>query len=435
MCRVARANEAQRAEVRHILHGPRLQPEVTVDAPSGRTLLAHEPTHVAQQPEMLGGLAARGQPVVTPVDAPHLQRTLAEVLDYETLARRIHDAVAGWGTDEEAVYRALQMLERDATAITRLDTLYTSRYGETLEQAIRGDFSGSELEYALQLINLGTAGSAQRVGSLPTTPAEWEAAARQVRNAVQGLGTDEEAIYAVLRPLNRDPNSVDQLKQTYQRLFSEDLVVRLRDEMSGSELAYALYLLRLVASPEGEAVSGEVERLVGSRMAWTPSGPGGTNDFAVWASAATEGTAPAIAASTTINCWEMVLLAAYRTRNLSWQWIHDLYTRHTGAGWTAFFNEMMGRPHIGYNRAGTPPRVPARGDIVFFNGPAHVALANGVTDSTGRTQILSFWPPPNVVPYTSGTIDAIKLTTIEELDTFMTAHMGSPTIEFATPPW
>jgi hypothetical protein len=57
------------------------------------------------------------------------------------------------------------------------------------------------------------------------------------------------------------------------------------------------------------------------------------------------------------------------------------------------------------NLSDNPPRIPIRGDIVFFEGAAHVALATGARDGMRRSKVLSFWPPPDVVPYTAGTLD------------------------------
>src|SRR5207248_2750635 len=76
------------------------------------------------------------------------------------------------------------------------------------------------------------------------------------------------------------------------------------------------------------SVTGVAAGMQGRRITWTPSGPGSHDTFDNWASAATEATAPALDPTTTINCWEMILLAAYRAKMLTWDWIHDLYTAH-----------------------------------------------------------------------------------------------------------
>lgn len=362
-----------------------------------------------------------------------VSRLIAGSLDFTTLARRIHDAMSGLGTDEEAVYAALQQCERDATAIASLKSTYLSQYGEDLEAAIRGDFSGSELEYALQLLGGGSAGSAQAIGGTPASAADYDAAAGRIRTAVEGAGTDEEAIFAVLRPLNRDPTLITRLATAYNALYSEDMVDRLIDELSGQELTYCLYLLRRGPSAGMDRVTAGMEGEVGEQATWTGSGPGSGNTFEAWASAASEAAAPPISSSTSINCWEMILLCAYRAGLLSWQWIHDQYTAAV-VDWGAHMVSVMSR---GARVPWTAGTAPVRGELVFMDGIAHVALATGNLDGAGRSEILSFWPPPNT-PFTpGGTLDTVKITTIEELRDYWAARRppGFATIELAAPPW
>jgi hypothetical protein len=147
------------------------------------------------------------------------------------------------------------------TSVTGSDTTAQSQISgqiqRILEEAIRGDFSGEELEYALQLLNMGQAGSKQAIGGAPGTDDEWKSAAKRLREAVEGLGTDEEAIYAVLLPLNRDPALIKHVKAAYSSAYKEDLRERLIDEMSGTELDHALYLLG--EGPKGMDVKYGVE--------------------------------------------------------------------------------------------------------------------------------------------------------------------------------
>ena len=236
---------------------------------------------------------------------------------------QIRKAIVGWGTDEEAVYRALRQLGRDANKIARLEALYLAQFGDSLEDDIRGDFSGSELDEALVLIS----------------STGLQLAARRIRTAVEGWGTDEDAIYEALNALGRDQTQVGQLKEIYQDLYHEDLLTRIDKEMSGGELGFALHLLRQPTArqagvaAEGEQVSSEMTQ-TGTRMHWEPSGPGKTppTDFWTWASAPSEGPLPTIADTTTMNCWEVVLLLAYRQGAVSWQWIHDVYVSDPRTG-------------------------------------------------------------------------------------------------------
>ena len=262
------------------------------------------------------------------------------------------------------------------------------------------------------------------------------ALADAIHAAVDRLGTDEAAIFSALGQLNRDPAEVDRLMAAYQARHGADLLTVLADELSGADLQQARFLMRLQSSARMDTAAGELETMVGQQATWTGSGPGSGNTFEQWASAATEAAAPPVSALTSINCWEMVILAAYRSGVLTWQWIHDRYTANVG-DWGGYMVTMLSKgsriPYVPGARAG---RAPLRGDIVFMDGIAHVAMATGNVDGAGRAEVISFWPPPNT-PFTrGGTLDSVKVTTIEELSDWWAANMPpAPVVELAAPPW
>lgn len=412
----------------------------------GRELLAHELTHVAQQghagplagppssaparPRISPATGAAGvlrkseppgQQTPTPAQAP----ALAAEPDYAALAVQIRKAIVGLGTDEEAVYRALRQLGRDANKIARIEALYLNQFGDSLEDDIRGDFSGDELDQALTLIS----------------STELELTARRIRTAVEGLGTDEDAIYAALNTLGRDQTKVKQLKDTYKNLYHEDLITRINDEMSGDELGFALHLLRQPTAlqssvaAEGEKVAIEMKQ-TGAKMRWNQSGPGTPKptDFWTWASAPSEGPLPKIAETTTMNCWEVVLLLAFRKKAVSWKWIHDVYVSDPTSWSENLVEKMSSGLQIPYQPKSNPPHLPLRGDIVFFDDAGHVALATGTRNGEGKTEVLSFWPPPDN-PALAGALDAVKITNIEDLEDFMKKQRWNHDVTFATPPW
>jgi len=124
--------------------------------------------------------------------------------DYEEISEELHNAMAGLGTDEEGVYFALNRLKRDPKAIDLLMKKYEAKYKINLLEQIYDEFSGTELEYALQLLNAGKKGSAQEVkDATPTSEENWKNAADRLNKAFEGWGTDEEAVYAVLTPFHR----------------------------------------------------------------------------------------------------------------------------------------------------------------------------------------------------------------------------------------
>jgi hypothetical protein len=157
------------------------------------------------------------------------------------------------------------------------------------------------------------------------------------------------------------------------------------------------------------------------RATWHPSGPGSTpgdpdrlpsgymTNFAEWASAATEDTSFDVGPGMVINCWEMVLWSAYKTKEITWAKIHDIYTYSGPHSWAAELASRLSAGAVTWDRATKKPAL-KRGDIVMFDGIAHVALATG----TG-SDIYSFWPPPDTAFLAGGTPDRVKKTTIEAL--------------------
>jgi hypothetical protein len=177
-----------------------------------------------------------------------------------------------------------------------------------------------------------------------------------------------------------------------------------------------------------DATSHAMGGSVGTTMVWRPSGPGSGTNFETWASAATETPFPAVSATTVMNCWEAVLLSAYRSGAINWAWIHNLYTSVPPASWVASMSRGASQH---YAVPGPNLRMPQRGDLVFFDGLAHVALATG-----SGSEVYTFWPPPNT-PFTpGGTTDQVKVFTIEALSTWWEANMPpAPVITFASPRW
>lgn len=195
----------------------------------GRRLLAHELAHTVQQ-----GAAGSSRVQRVPAD-----------LDFSKLARRIHDAIDGPGTDEEAVYAALQQLERDPAAIAKLEATYQNDFKLSLRADIDGDFSGEELEYAMQLINGGTAGSEQRIENGPNAIVSVATAIERLWAATDRIGTDEEAIFATLLPFGRNTG---ELEDAFEKRYGDNLRATLVSELGGTELDYAMSLM----APEGE---------------------------------------------------------------------------------------------------------------------------------------------------------------------------------------
>ncbi|MGB5818244.1 MAG: DUF4157 domain-containing protein [Saonia sp.] len=322
----------------------------------------------------------------------------------EKIARSLHKAVDGLGTREAEIIAILQ--GRSSAEITQISTAYLRLYHESLNERLEDELGGSDwLETSILLS-----------GRVPNVLEE-------VLISTMGRGTDEERLLAALDSLGMDLTLISLLKQEYLARTGHRLRTVLISELSRSDLTRALLLIR---DNPLEETANEMTSLVGARAAWTPSGPTGSvgatsgNDFADWASAASESTAPEVLPSTTINCWEMVLLSAYRAGVLSWNWIHNLYVNVQMSDWP----DTMSSSRTPYS----PGDLITRGYLVFFDGVAHVALATGNPD-----EVLTFWPPPDFAPdaYTWGTVDEVKIRSLSSLITYM----GAPAVEYGAPSW
>ncbi len=108
----------------------------------------------------------------------------------------------------------------------------------------------------LQRQAAGGAGGGAGGGAAPAaggglTPEMLEQIARRLREAMQGLGTDEEAIYGALS--GRSQDQVNAIETTYERLYDRDLQADIRDELTDSEMETLA-----MQSPEGRS---EAERM------------------------------------------------------------------------------------------------------------------------------------------------------------------------------
>lgn len=210
--------------------------EHELESEGGKRLLAHELTHVVQQQKT----------------SKSIQRMPSLIeSDIDEITTQVRNAIDRWGTDEEAVYAALQRLERDSNAIKKADAVYSKKYGTTLEDDIRGDFSEEELQYALELIGITPPVINELIQPTPSYASDYDSYARKLYNAMDIWGTNEEAIYGVLIAMENVPERVDRLKAAYTNkypagLHGGDLEYDIRAEMSDEELDYALLLLNVI---------------------------------------------------------------------------------------------------------------------------------------------------------------------------------------------
>jgi hypothetical protein len=145
------------------------------------------------------------------------------------VAQQVHDAVEGAGTDENAVFGALA--GRTQEEIDRIAAAYLRMHGRAMIDDLRDDLSDGELR---RLATLSPAFAPEGAAG----PGGAAGVAAQLRDAMEVLGTNEEAVPAALS--NRSPAEILAIKAAYLGLTGRHLEADLRDELSGDELQRAL---------------------------------------------------------------------------------------------------------------------------------------------------------------------------------------------------
>ena len=144
----------------------------------------------------------------------------------DSIAEQLRDAMAGLGTDENAIYAALA--GRSAAETASIALAFKRLTGKELMAELQDELSQSEL------MKLG----ALSPEAAKTPQVQAAQIAGQLRDAIAGPGTNEEAVLAALN--GRDPAMVAEIKQAYKKLTGETLEAALRGDLSGDELDQAL---------------------------------------------------------------------------------------------------------------------------------------------------------------------------------------------------
>lgn len=162
------------------------------------------------------------------------------------LAERIHDAMEGLGTDEDAVYGALS--GRTPEDLDAIRDAYSFAYNHTMLEDINDDFSGDELARVMRLLEGRPAPGATATAAERETSAVARARdiAQQLKDAIFGLGTAEDQIFNALE--GRSADEIAEIRRQYFALTGNSLDRDLREDLSGDELERALALVHSTAS-------------------------------------------------------------------------------------------------------------------------------------------------------------------------------------------
>ncbi len=128
--------------------------------------------------------------------------------------------IFGAGTDEDRVYAALAGLSPFEVLVVK--HLYQYDYGASLEAHIKDEFSGSEEDRALALMESNA------------VKADAAALHEAMKGGLTGWGTDEDAIMKALRGKTEEERL--QLINYYKTEYGRDLTADLEDELGGHDL-------------------------------------------------------------------------------------------------------------------------------------------------------------------------------------------------------
>lgn len=209
-----------------------------------RRLMAHELTHVVQQGsgraagviqrQGTGGAAPASGSAPSP-PAPSLGGLSEEMV--RQIARNLRAAMAGLGTDEDAIYAAFA--GRTQEQVDAIERVYNAMFGRSLQADLRDELTDSEMR---QLGVFGAASAATaEPGGAATAGVLAGMVAERLHRAMDRLGTDEAAIFAALSGRTADERRA--ISAAYERIAGHTLEHALRDELSGSDLTRALRLL------------------------------------------------------------------------------------------------------------------------------------------------------------------------------------------------
>ncbi|XP_064644568.1 uncharacterized protein LOC135498269 isoform X3 [Lineus longissimus] len=147
----------------------------------------------------------------------------AENFDAETDSEKLRKAMKGLGTDEQAIIDVLGY--RSVTQRMQIVKQFKMMFGKDLMKELKSELSSHFLDACLALCR---------------APDEYDAA--ELRKAMKGLGTDEDALIEII--CTRTSKQMEMIKSTYKRVYNRDLEADIESETSGHYKRLMISLLQ-----------------------------------------------------------------------------------------------------------------------------------------------------------------------------------------------
>ncbi len=145
--------------------------------------------------------------------------------------------MAGWGTDESAIYAA--MSGRNQTQVNEIAATYRRLFDRDLQADLIDELTDSELRH-LGIFGAMAAETVEDPSGAELSDQLARAVATQLRDAMSGLGTDETAVYAALT--GRTAAERDRIRAQYLDLTGRELLADIGSDFGGAELLQAKML-------------------------------------------------------------------------------------------------------------------------------------------------------------------------------------------------
>jgi len=199
-----------------------------------------------------GGRYAQGVPSYyssSPVQIPQGYNADAD-------AEALMKSMKGIGTNDAVLSNIIATRSREQ--LQEVKRVFNAKYGKTLESWIKGDTSGRYQDLLLALIH---------------SKAEYDA--HLIKNAVKGLGTNDEALVeAICTRTNQD---LIEMKQAYQAMYKLDVSKDVADDTSGDYQHLLLAVLK-ADRPENMPVDVNAAKADAQRLYKAGEGKIGTDE-------------------------------------------------------------------------------------------------------------------------------------------------------------
>lgn len=209
---MAGLTDEQRAVIKAYYEGPTKGDSIAAVAAGLRTRISAQ-----RQPEIISRFQTKleGLPADRWKDIDLISQVLRPGKNAYTVASEVHQAVDQWGTDEDKIFSALSGLTPLGANAAR--KCYTANNWGDMDADIKSELGGDEQKRAF--------------AQLSGNQALADAAA--LREAISGLGTDEQAIMQTLRGKTKEEREA--IIAAYNKEYGDDLKADLDSDLGGHD--------------------------------------------------------------------------------------------------------------------------------------------------------------------------------------------------------